>query len=92
MHVWHKMATNLPPTFARIALSQIMAERVDIYPWVPPHGDSTPIETASFTVDDYIPSMEDIEWSVYWLRRYHSGGTPCMRVEHLQYWLAAVTW
>ena len=66
-------------------LAQITAEQVDIYLRVPPPGDITPIETAPFSINDYIPSMQNIEWSVRCLWYHLLGGLSGMWADHLQY-------
>ena len=42
---------------------------------------------APFTIDEWIPDYEEIDWAVRWMR-YNCSGTPSgMRAEHLRKWL-----
>ena len=52
----------------------ITAERLELYRRVPPPGGSSSIELGPFTIDDSIPSMDKIEWTVFCLWHYQSGG------------------
>ena len=91
MQGWYKTAYNLPPPPVCISLAHITAEQVEVYRKVPPPGDNMTIETSPFSIDDYIPLMDKIEWSVYRLWRHLSGRASSMQAEHLQYWLTATT-
>ena len=74
MQGWYKTTKKHPPPPTHIILSHITVERVDIYLWDPSTGYIISIGMNPFMVDDYIPSMENIEWEVRQLWSYHSGG------------------
>ena len=86
---WNYMATNLPPLTNCITLDHIMVKRVDIYLRVPPTWVLHPIDTAPFTINYSIPSMDKVGWSLRHLWCHRSGGASGIRSEHLQYWLMA---
>ena len=65
---------------------------MDLYRRVPPLGYIIPINTAPFSIDDSIPFMGKIEWAVRLLHIHLSWGASGMREDHLNYWLAEVTW
>ena len=66
-----------------------MAERVDLYSYVPSPGEKIPVTVAPAEVDDLVPTEEEIEDAVKNLRRNSSGEASGMRAEHLKWWLAA---
>ena len=68
-----------------------MAERVELYSYVPPPGANIPISVEPFPVDDSVPTEDKIEWAVKQLQNQHSGGPSGMRAEYLKGWLAAAS-
>ena len=66
-----------------------MAERVDLYSYVPSPGTNIPISVKPVPVDDSVPMGDKIEWAVKNLRRKRSRGPSGMRGDHLKMWLAA---
>ena len=48
----------LRPT--RVTLNQIMAERVNLYSYVPPLGGSIPVYVEPFPVEDVVPIEDKI--------------------------------
>ena len=72
------------PSPACITLSQITMDRVELCQRVPPPGDSIPVETDPFPIDESIPSMDYIEWVERHLQQHRSGGVPGMRAEHIK--------
>ena len=49
---------------AQVTLERIMAERVDLYSYIPPTGVNIPISVKPFPVDDSVPTENDMEWAV----------------------------
>ena len=66
-----------------------MAERVDLYSYVPSPGKNIPISVKPVLVDDSVPMKDKIEEAVKYIRRNRSGGSSGMRSEHLKGWLTA---
>ena len=81
---WYKAAFNRAPPPARVTLERIMAERVELYSYVPPPGTNTPISVQPFLVYDLVPTEDEIEWAVTQPRNHRSGGSSGMRAEHLK--------
>ena len=86
---WYKAAVDqaLPP--AQATLKWITAERVALYSWFPPPGDSIPVYIEPFAVEDGVPDEGEIEWAVKRLRNNRAGGASRMRAEDLKGWFAA---
>ena len=57
---WYRATVNrsLPP--ARVSLKRITEERAELYRYVLPPGENTPISVEPFPVDDSVPMEEDI--------------------------------
>ena len=51
---WYKAAVDRALPLARATLKRITAERVTIYSWVPPPGDSIPVDIEPFAVEDRV--------------------------------------
>ena len=66
-----------------------MAERVNLYSYVPSPGENTPVTVAPVEVNDLVPTEDEIEDAVKKLKRNRSGGPSGMQAEHLEWWLAA---
>ena len=66
-----------------------MAERVDLYSYVPSPGENITVTVTLAEVNDSVPMEDEIENAVKKLRRNRLGGTLGMRAEHLKGWLAA---
>ena len=66
-----------------------MAERVDLYSYVPSPETNIPISVNPVRVDDLIPAEDKIKGAVKHLQRNRSGGPLGMRAEHLKRWIAA---
>ena len=88
MKGWYRVAVDRAPPPARITLERITAERVDLYSYVPPPGENTPVSIEPFPVYDSLPTEDNIEWVVKRLQNNRSGGPSGMRAEHLKVWLA----
>ena len=86
---WYKAEVDRAPSPARATLKRITAERVTIYSWVPPPGDSIPVDIEPFAVEDGVPEEGEIEWAVKRLQNNCAGGASRMRAEDLKGWLAA---
>ena len=86
---WYQAVVDRAPPPAWVTLERIMAERVDLYSYVPPTGANIPISVEPFPVDESVPTEDDIEWAVKRLQNHRSGGPSGMRAEHLKGWLAA---
>ena len=67
-----------------------MAERVDLYSYVPPLGDNITVSIDPFLMDDSVPTEDNIEWAVKRLCNHCSRGSSGMRAKHLRGWLEAV--
>ena len=74
MQEQYNTASNRPSPPVCIMFTHITAERVELYRQVPPPGDRIPIETAPFTINNFTPSLDDIEWEVRRLWHHHLGG------------------
>ena len=66
-----------------------MAERVDLYSYVPPPGENILVTVTTADVDDLVPKEDEISEAVKKLRRNRLGWPSGMRAEHLKGWLAA---
>ena len=92
---WHwikglyRAAVDRTPPSARVNLERIMAERVELYSYVPSLGMNTPIYVEPYPVDKSVPTEDDIEWALKILHNHRSGGPSGMRAKHLKMWLAA---
>ena len=75
-------AFNCAPPPAQITLERIMEERVDLYSYVPPPGDNTPISVDPFPVYDLVTMEDESEWVVTQLQKHRSRGASGMREEH----------
>ena len=80
-------AVDCAPLPAQITLERITEERVDLYRYMPPPGDNTPISVDPFPVYDLVPTEYEIEWVVAQLQKHRSGGGSGMREEHQKGWL-----
>ena len=67
-----------------------MSERVVLYSWVSPPGDSIPVEIEPFEVEDRMLDEGETKWAVKRLHNNRAGGTSRMQAEHLKGWLVAV--
>ena len=92
---WHRLKGWYWAVFDRalspawVTLERIMAERVDLYSYVPPLGKNIPIYVETLPLDDSVPMEDKIEWMAKRLKNHRSGGPSGMRDEHLKGWLAA---
>ena len=77
------------PPPARATLKRVTAERVALYSWVPPLGDSIPVNIEPFAVEEGVPEEGEIEWEVKRLQNNRAGGPSRMRAEDLKGWLVA---
>ena len=71
---WYKAAVDCAPPPARVTLKRIMAERVELYSYVPPTGKNIPISVQLLPVEDSVPVEDKIEWAVKRLRNNRSWG------------------
>ena len=86
---WYWAAANCAPPPSPVTLERVMAERVDLYRYIPPLGANIPIYVEPFPVYDLVPMEDDIEWAVKRLQNHRSGGPSGMRAGHLKGWLLA---
>ena len=86
---WHWDAANRATPPPRVSLERIMAERVELYSYIPPPGANIPISVEPFPVDDSVPTEDKIEWEVKRLRNHRSGGTSVIWAEQMKGWLVA---
>ena len=61
---WYQAAFDRAPPPAQVILERIMAERVDLYSYMPPPGGNIPIYVDPFPVDDLVSTEVDIKWVV----------------------------
>ena len=61
-----------------------MAERVDLYIYMPSPGDNIPVTVKPVKVDDSVPTEEEIEEAVKKLQQNRSEGASGMRADHLK--------
>ena len=59
---WDAVYRALPP--AQVTLERITPERVDLYSYLPPPGDNTPVSVGPFPVDELVPTEDEIKWVV----------------------------
>ena len=80
---WYKEAVYCPPPPDKVTLATMMAEREELYRYVPFPGDPIPVEYPPFpfSVDDSIPKDGDITWAVCRLLLNRSGSPSGIRVE-----------
>ena len=76
---WYRAAFDRAPPPAQVTLKWITAEQVDLYSYVPPPGENTPISVEPFPVDESLPTEDEIEWLVKRLCNHRSGGPSGMR-------------
>ena len=88
MKGWYRYEVDRVPPPARVTIKKIMAERVDLYSYVPPPGENIPIPVEPFPVDDLVPKEDKIEWAVKRLQNHRSGEPSGIQAEHLKGWLA----
>ena len=64
------MAVDYAPPPAQVTLKRIMAERVELYSYVPPPGANIPISVEPFPMDNLVPTEDNNEWAVKLLRNH----------------------
>ena len=62
---------------------------MELYSYVLPPGTNIFISVEPFSVDDSVPTEDEIEWAVKNLCDHRSGGPSGMQTEHLKKWLEA---
>ena len=65
---WYKAGVDRDPPTAGVTLERIMAERVDLYSYVPSPGTNIPISVKPVPVDDSVPTEDEIKGAVKNLR------------------------
>ena len=88
MKGWYRAAVDraLPPAWFNLYC--IMAERVDLYRYVPPPGGNILISVETFLVEESVPTEDDIDWAVKQLCNHRSRGGSGMRAGYIKGWLA----
>ena len=71
--VWYKAVIDRAPPPARVTPKRSMADRVELYSYVPPPGTNIPIFVQPFPVEDSVPTEGEIEWAVTGLCNHRSG-------------------
>ena len=71
---WYKAAVDRAPPPARAMLKRVTAERVTLYSWIPPPGNTIPVTMEPLAVEDGVPTEAEIEWAVKCLRNNRAGG------------------
>ena len=74
MKGWYRYVVDCAMPPARVTLDQIMAERLDLYSYVPPPGGNIPVSIEPLPVDDSVPTKDEIEWVVTRLKSPPGGG------------------
>ena len=64
MRGWYKKAVDRPPPLSRVDIATMMAERVELYRYIPPPGHPIPVGLQPFQVDESILEDKYIAWSV----------------------------
>ena len=64
MRGWYKTSTNRLPHPAHVMLYQINADQMKLYRHAPYPVDSIPVNTYPLTIDESIPTMEEVKWKV----------------------------
>ena len=89
MKGWYRAAVSRGPSPARVTLERITADQTELYRQVPSTGEGIPIHVEKHTIDDSVPTEDEIEAAVKKLRRNRAGGPSGIRSEHIKGWLAA---
>ena len=67
---WHRLkgryqaAVNRAPPPARVTLELITVEWVELYSYVPPRGENTPVSVEPFPMDYLVSTEDEIKWAV----------------------------
>ena len=61
---WYQAAAKRVPPPAWVTLERIMEERVNLYIYVPPPGENTPVSVEPFPVDDSLLMEDEIKCAV----------------------------
>ena len=88
---WYKDAMDRSPPPARVDISAMTEERVEVYWHVKPPVQPIPVGLQPFLVDDFIPEDEEIAWAVRRLCLNSSSVPSVIRAEHLRQWLHEAT-
>ena len=84
MKGWYWAVVDRVPPPAWVTLERIMAEQVDLYCYKPSPGENIPISIEPFSVEDLVPTEEDIKWVVKQLCNHLYRGASGMRAEHIK--------
>ena len=88
----YRYAIYRPPSPARVSISTMTVEGVELYWHVPLPGQPVPVEVQPFMLEYSIPKEEEIAWAVCRLRLNLSGNPSGMRAEDLRQWLISADW
>ena len=83
MKGWYLAAVDHAPQPAWVSLEQITAERVDLYSYVPPPGESIPVYIEPLSANNLVTLEDKIKWAVKQLQIHRSGGPSGKRAEHI---------
>ena len=84
----YRSAVDRAPLPNWVTFEQITAEWVDLYRHVPPPGEKIPVSVEPFSVEDSVPTEDDIEWATKQLCNHCFEALSGMRAENLKGWLA----
>ena len=89
---WHRQAQGKQAHPTREVLYQESAVRAELYICQPPAKLKVPILVQPLAVNDDVPTEEEVEMAVQWLKGGRVGGTLGMRVEELNRWRMEDNW
>ena len=84
----YRDAVDCVPPPVWVTLERIMAERVDLYCYVPFMGEDIPVSVELFPLEESVPTEDKIEWVVKRLHNHRSRGPSGIQAEHIKGWLA----
>ena len=84
---WYQELVDHAPPPAQATLERIMVEYEELYRAALPLGEKIPISVPPSSINNFVPTEEEVKWAVWRLRGHQLGGPSRMRAEHLREWL-----
>ena len=79
MKGWYRAAETRGPSPARATLERITADQTELYRRMPSLGEGIPIHVEKSSIDDLVPTEDEVEAAVKKLRRNRAGGPSGIR-------------
>ena len=89
MKGWYRAAVTRGPSPAQATLERITADQTELYRQVPSQGEGITTHVEKNTIDDSVPTEDEVEAAVKKLRRNRAGGPSRIWAENIKGWLAA---